>query len=314
MQPVFSVKRHCGPGEGWLSFAADAPTEYDQVVNLIETLDLEIEENYHKLREKVSKLSKLDKVALAKEGRLDARLGEITQAEIKRQAAAATPGDQDTVKPQQEKQKPTRPKGKPLVEPEDSRVVVLDHSNFTEHVESWDLALVEFYAPWCGHCKRLFPEFTKASIALTASSVVLAKVDASDLDNRPLAQQAGLRGYPTLRVYRRGDMEEYKGGRSTETIISYMQALLSSTQEEEETSDAPFEAAVEKEAAEGCAEQVVGTEEAECEGKKEAQNDATSEEGDIGRQDEAQPETEAAEPVASTETKEDQATKSFDEL
>ena len=50
---------------------------------------------------------------------------------------------------------------------EGSKVVVLTADNFQSLVlDSEDLWMVEFYAPWCGHCKKLAPEFEKAAAAL----------------------------------------------------------------------------------------------------------------------------------------------------
>jgi len=40
----------------------------------------------------------------------------------------------------------------------DGKVLILDESNFDSAISSFDHILVDFYAPWCGHCKRLSPE------------------------------------------------------------------------------------------------------------------------------------------------------------
>jgi len=60
-------------------------------------------------------------------------------------------------------------------------VFVLSESDFDSFVNTAEFALVMFYAPWCGHCKKLHPEFTKAAETLLSedSSIVLANVDAT---------------------------------------------------------------------------------------------------------------------------------------
>lgn len=87
-------------------------------------------------------------------------------------------------------------------------MVVLDESNFDELVmQSKDIWLVEFYAPWCGHCKKLEPEWNEAATKLKGS-VKVGKVDATVHSN--LAQRFGVSGYPTIKVFNYGSKSDSK--------------------------------------------------------------------------------------------------------
>ena len=89
---------------------------------------------------------------------------------------------------------------------------------------SKDAWIVEFYAPWCGHCKRLAPEYAAAATKLKGQ-VKLGKVDATV--ETSLAQKYGIKGYPTLKYWDYGtgkthkNAKDYNGGRTEADIVKF---------------------------------------------------------------------------------------------
>ncbi|KAL8543615.1 hypothetical protein ACS0TY_004257 [Phlomoides rotata] len=78
----------------------------------------------------------------------------------------------------------------------------------------------------CGHCKKLVPEYEKTAFALSAidPSVALAKVDASEEQNKGIASDFEVRGFPTLKILRYGGsvVQEYKGPQDADGIVTYL--------------------------------------------------------------------------------------------
>lgn len=104
--------------------------------------------------------------------------------------------------------------------------MTLDHSNFSDFVGRHKFIVVEFYASWCGHCKKLAPEYEKAAQVLSQNDppVVLAKVDANEEKNKILASEFDIRGFPTIKILRYGGsvVQDYKGPREADGIVSYV--------------------------------------------------------------------------------------------
>ena len=70
---------------------------------------------------------------------------------------------------------------------------------------------MEFYAPWCGHCKSLAPEFAKAASNLKGM-VLFGAVDCDADKNKPLCGQFEVKGFPTLKVFPHGRERKQKNG------------------------------------------------------------------------------------------------------
>lgn len=100
-------------------------------------------------------------------------------------------------------------------------------SDFDKAIGKGTPALVEFFAPWCGHCKKLAPTFEELASAYSAKkkSVIIAKVDADA--NRELGQRFGVKGFPTL-IWFKGDglnPETYTGPRDLNGLQKYVEEM-----------------------------------------------------------------------------------------
>ena len=112
-------------------------------------------------------------------------------------------------------------------------VITLDQTIFNQQVidpvsrkligtKPW---FVEFYAPWCGHCKHLAPIWEDFA-ANHQEEIHIGKVDCTADESKDLCSQYEVRGYPSLLYFpveeeRSGKYQKYNGGRTIEMLEEY---------------------------------------------------------------------------------------------
>jgi len=128
--------------------------------------------------------------------------------------------------------------GQGIKEPKGSKVSVLNKDLFPRFIARNPLVLMEWYAPWCGHCQELAPRYREAAEQLAKlkkageipRAVKLAKMDDADEYNREgrfgAPDMYNFSSYPALYVFEDGEMKDpYYGGREVEDIVFWMASL-----------------------------------------------------------------------------------------
>jgi protein disulfide-isomerase A6 len=90
--------------------------------------------------------------------------------------------------------------------PADSLVKMLDAKTFKGALKANQTSLVAFVAPWCGHCQKMVPEYSKAALGLYPLVPVYA-VNCHAEKNKRLCAEQGVQGFPTVKMFPRGSSE-----------------------------------------------------------------------------------------------------------
>jgi len=83
--------------------------------------------------------------------------------------------------------------------------------------------LLELYAPWCGHCKKLTPIWEELGEHMKGSKVVIAKMDGTEND-LPAGTPFAIEGFPTIKLFKAKDNQivDYEGDRTLEGFVAFL--------------------------------------------------------------------------------------------
>uniref|UniRef100_A0A7S2YEL3 Thioredoxin domain-containing protein n=1 Tax=Entomoneis paludosa TaxID=265537 RepID=A0A7S2YEL3_9STRA len=85
---------------------------------------------------------------------------------------------------------------------------------------------LKFFAPWCGHCKKMAPDWEKLSQEWDGDKVgLVAEVDCT-AEGKPLCDENGVRGFPTLKYGDPSALDDYQGGRDLASLKTFAKENL----------------------------------------------------------------------------------------
>jgi protein disulfide-isomerase-like protein len=104
------------------------------------------------------------------------------------------------------------------------QAVDLGEDDFETTIEGKS-AFVKFFAPWCGHCKRMAPDWESLTNDHAGDDVVIGSVDCTI--HRELCGKYNVRGYPTVLYWNADETaEKYAGSRALDALEAFVQEKL----------------------------------------------------------------------------------------
>ena len=107
-----------------------------------------------------------------------------------------------------------------------STIVDLTAESYAQLVQDDKTSLfIKFYAPWCGHCRSLAPDWSALGDAVAdVAGVRVAAMDCTEGDNQALCSEFGVEGFPTLKYVdaERRTIVDYEGARGLQDMMGFL--------------------------------------------------------------------------------------------
>ena len=83
---------------------------------------------------------------------------------------------------------------------------------------------IKFFAPWCGHCKKMKPAWDRLMKEFEDSEILVGDVDCVD-SGKPLCDKVGVQGFPTIKYGDPDNLEPYQGARDFDALKEFTNVL-----------------------------------------------------------------------------------------
>lgn len=104
--------------------------------------------------------------------------------------------------------------------------IVLTSETFDATTMNSKPTFVKFFAPWCGHCKKMKPDWDKLASNVDSGKITIADVDCTG-EGKKICEAQDIKGFPTLKYFEEGDVDDYEGERTYEKLKEFADNISS---------------------------------------------------------------------------------------